>query len=179
MYSSCCIWFTTTSKCNIGFTINFWECWIKVLRVVIIKRSGRTIVFFTNIYKRTHVFRWLFAQHFVSITYSIQSWSVIDTFFVSLCIILSLFDWERIRWFKSRPITPICSLWFCFIMTLFSGPSIEVWIPCLASTKVIPVKVSVKRNKASQGPKNPSTLPDHPGVRLPHVISYVKHHRLL
>ena len=177
MDSSCTT--ISTPNSNIGFTINFWECWVKVLRVVIVKCSRLTIVFFTNSHKSAYFFGWFIALHLFSITYCIQSWSVINTFFLSLCIIFCLFDWEAKFWFKSLYITPICSVISSFCVALFRSLHVEPFLPCLPSTKVVPVPVSVKRDTASDSPQNPSHLSYHPGICLPHVICNVKHHRLL
>jgi len=102
-----------------------------------------------------------------------------NTFFRSLAGVFDSLDREIIFRLESLVVSPVSAEFSGLFMAFRRRLSIKSLKPCLTSTKVVPVKVSVERNESTDRPEDPSTFPDHPDVCLAHVITDVEHHRLL
>ena len=173
MHSTTCS--ASVSESHICLLVNLRVVGVEGLRVIIIKCSWLSVVFFHSHYHAANFTVWKNISLLLNSFNQINSWHISVAFFPGLWSIFLCLDTEWVLGLVSWMETPISLFSFSLFPFLFIS-SLEIILPGYSSAKIIPVEVSVHGNKEEERPENPSHFTDHPDIGLAHIIGDVEHH---
>ena len=173
MHSATCS--ASVSESDVCLLVNVSVMRVESLRIVVVKYSWLSVVLFRGhddaanfTVGENSSLRLLTFGYF-------EPWHIFKGLLSGLLSIFLCLDTEWVLCLVSWVETPVCFKWLClcFLICLWT---FEIVLPSYTSTEIVPVEVSIGRNKEEEGPEHPSHLTNHPHVGLAHVVGNVEHH---